>query len=511
MTEFDKAHIIHSEGDGVLGETNRLDVEALVDAAKATDHIVIHLHGGLVKHKSGLDMAARLTGYYENHALYPVFFVWETGLLETVKNNLGQIVLEDVFQQILSKILKWIGGKANAARGVKSFSGLTFPNDIEVDNAVKYVVRDKSEDSWEPDFEVLSQLAQAEQEFSSKEIDQFERELRSDKELNKALKAVSLGMKETPKTDGTKSFIRSSETTLMSPDVVAEIRGDEEGEKAGFLSWGVMIRRITRILKRALARFVRGRGHGRYTTIVEEILYELYIVNVPKIGQIVWSSMKKDAQETFENNTANEPKAGLVFWDSFASALLKNPNLKVSIVAHSAGAIYACHMLAHVGHLRALAKLPERFQFENVIFLAPAVKSELLAETLREHGELVGAFRMFTLTDAAERGYWEFPGYLGSLLYMVSGLFEPGDKYHDVGVAGMMRYVENEKTYQAQHFQELREFLNKDERTILSPNEETKLGKAADSIKHGAFDQTGSGQKTMQSVVEILMRQESAS
>jgi hypothetical protein len=67
------------------------------------------------------------------------------------------------------------------------------------------------------------------------------------------------------------------------------------------------------------------------------------------------------------------------------------------------------------------------FQFDKLVLLAPAVTCKTLATMLERHvkNPLFRAFRMYSLSDEAERGYYEIPIlYPGSLLYIISGLLE---------------------------------------------------------------------------------------
>ncbi len=46
--------------------------------------IVFYAHGGLVSEKAGLQIAFNQVKWWQDNGVYPVFFVWETGLLETL-------------------------------------------------------------------------------------------------------------------------------------------------------------------------------------------------------------------------------------------------------------------------------------------------------------------------------------------------------------------------------------------------------------------------------------------
>ncbi len=56
----------------------------------ATPRLMLHAHGGLVDEKSALEYAHRApTRGGWHHGVYPVYFIWETGAFEMIKNRLG--------------------------------------------------------------------------------------------------------------------------------------------------------------------------------------------------------------------------------------------------------------------------------------------------------------------------------------------------------------------------------------------------------------------------------------
>ena len=105
-------HVIHSRA----GELGAEDTSSVADvsrilrqaiAAAPANGLVIHFHGGLVDRKAGNDIASRLGPAYASAATYPLFFVWEAGFLETLRNNLTQILRDEVFRQLVKKVAEW--------------------------------------------------------------------------------------------------------------------------------------------------------------------------------------------------------------------------------------------------------------------------------------------------------------------------------------------------------------------------------------------------------------------
>lgn len=87
--------------DGLL-QTRKEDVDALFDqhlphwlaarkAANAPARVLFYAHGGLVKESVGLAGAAKARAWWMRNGVYPVFFIWETGLFETLGDLLRKI------------------------------------------------------------------------------------------------------------------------------------------------------------------------------------------------------------------------------------------------------------------------------------------------------------------------------------------------------------------------------------------------------------------------------------
>lgn len=497
-------HMIHTEGNGVLGDSSEVDVKALTEKAVQSEHIVIHLHGGLVDKKAGVKMAERLTPFYKNSETYPIFFVWESGVLESVFNNLREIIKEPVFKKLLTKILKWVWGKTLEASGVRTIGGLSFPNDLEVDKEVKSLLDGDGQLNWTTTIDELTEL-------SDDESRAFQNELSRDAALQIELQAIAAQvLDDTDVTISRGVTIQElgSGGTRMSPVVIDELKSEiDENGRIGVIAFAKFAVRAGKILHRVIQRLNSGRDHGRYTTVIEEILQEFYVAN---IGGSVWKMMKEDTRQTFEQDGENRVRGGDLFLQELGKKIGDGQVPKVSIVGHSAGAIFACHLLQSAARASADPShpLPQNFAFTNTIFLAPAAKFSLFKETLDKCKAMMGQFRMFTLREELEAGYWEVPGYKGSLLYMVSGLFEESDNDHDEPLIGMERYWMDDEVYQGEDYESIRAFIPylSEDKVVWSVQTGKPAGLNADSRKHGAFDDTdpGSSYITMESVGHLL-------
>ncbi len=54
----------------------------------ATPRMVIHAHGGLVSETGALEYAERMREWWLSHGVFPVFFVWETGILDILRTRI---------------------------------------------------------------------------------------------------------------------------------------------------------------------------------------------------------------------------------------------------------------------------------------------------------------------------------------------------------------------------------------------------------------------------------------
>jgi hypothetical protein len=76
--------------DAIFGETAKAAIEALGGNKKLK--IVLYAHGGLVSEKSGLTQAQFHINWWKQSAadgIYPMYFIWKTGLGETIAQLLG--------------------------------------------------------------------------------------------------------------------------------------------------------------------------------------------------------------------------------------------------------------------------------------------------------------------------------------------------------------------------------------------------------------------------------------
>src|SRR5262249_3980671 len=157
-----------------------------------------------------------------------------------------------------------------------------------------------------------------------------------------------------------------------------------------------------------------------------EIMREFY---VRAAGRVLWQGMKEAIEGAFKYE-ADCGGAGLVremqtLWQS---------NIKpcVTLVGHSAGAIYVARLLRELHE-----KMHPSFR-AHVFFTAPACTLSYLARSLDQAGSRIANLRIFGMGDPIERrDAVASMVYPASLLYFVSGVLEDD---RDQPLAGMQRY-----------------------------------------------------------------------
>jgi hypothetical protein len=91
---------------------------------KSPRRVVLYAHGGLDSEKTGLDIAQRQVNWWLSNEVYPISFAWETGVTETLQDQLSDLFARrvpadgfsfDVFEQVdrlveksAKRTLRWI-------------------------------------------------------------------------------------------------------------------------------------------------------------------------------------------------------------------------------------------------------------------------------------------------------------------------------------------------------------------------------------------------------------------
>ncbi|MFO1002340.1 MAG: hypothetical protein U0936_18590 [Planctomycetaceae bacterium] len=252
-----------------------------------------------------------------------------------------------------------------------------------------------------------------------------------------------------------------------------------------------------RVGRRVITRLVSQRDHGWYTTIVEELLRELYVDTVG--STFFWKQMKKDTSDAFGGDVNQH--GGSAFLDQLKNLTSNGTSLpRVTLIGHSAGAIFVSNFL-----LAAQSVLPVDFQFD-VVLLAPAVDCELFSRAIDTNR--IRNIRVFGMSDSLEAKdalLRPVSGALSSvyprsLLYFVSGLLETAV---DLPLVGMERYYDRNR-YPGDAFPALRKvrgyLQHASDRQVWSFADDG-AGRKCGATQHGGFH---GDPATLESVKHII-------
>lgn len=499
-------HYVHLRNGRFSGatDTQAADVERLLDtwfAAPTSNGLLLNFHGGLVSRDRGKQVAELLSPRYQEAGVHPIFYVWESGPWEIVRNNLLDISREPIFRRLLARVIEIALGQLGSTLGAKAPAGTAAVDGV--------AVREKVEE-WEeggaregrpaPYDEIdLPPVAPDDREI---EPQVSEMRIRGALELDATLRAelgrISNGLLPPGEVvvhekSGT---VQGSTTTLMTPEGLEKLMDRPVPGERGLLSMAKLAAAVTRIIFRVVRRMINGRGHGLYTTSVEEILRELYVGNVGK--GFFWDQMKKDTADAFGDDP--EVFGGTAFLDCLRRRLAGGAAPpKITLVGHSTGAIYISNLLRKAHQI-----LPDGVQFD-VIFLAAALSFRDFDQTLQQSPGRIRHLRSFGMQDELEKVDGIVPViYPRSLLYFVSGLLEDEP---DLPLVGMARFHDRRPPFTGERFPEIersRAFLQQvGHRPVWSKTKkEDAEGLRCQADQHGKFDDEDPA--TLESVLWLL-------
>jgi len=470
--------------DGRFKDTSATDLANLFTNAQSANHLVVHCHGGLVSRDAAVHSGQALMATYQSGDAYPVFFVWNSDLPSVIKGSWTEIPREKAFQRLVKRLAQLAIAKLDAAAGRRGSGALQLPSLREMPGDIGQLSTylDQKESSLNRD---TGDLTPDQQDQAANELDQ-------DPVIREATAEIALGEQQAqqrPISAARRGIAASKpEKTLMSSGVREDIRRDIYPTEGEPVRRGAVLLTLARhgaaILFNAIKRYVTHRDHGLYTTIVEETLRRLY---VDSLGQIAWDLMKRDTLDAF----GSDPDCGGTAFLRHLAEWHKDGR-RITLVGHSTGAVYIGNFLQ-----AADAVLSADIEFE-VVFLAAACSFEFMHERLPVFRRRVGKnIRSFGLGGTREHGYFEVPVlYQGSLLYMVSGLFEMSAV--DKEIVGMERFYRTEHAYDSPACVAVREYLK--DRTAWSKSDEVD-GWRSDAERHGGFT---ADSLTQQSLAHIL-------
>jgi len=485
-------HVIHTENGKLADDTPFPVVRQLVEDAVERGHLVLHFHGGLVSEAAGRATAEFLKPKYEAAGAFPIFPVWEAGLLETLRNNLDKVAKELFFRLLFKRVMRIATRKF--AQDDAGRSSTTLPI---IDLTAEEDAFDRALNLADP-----TQLPTAPVpnpgmvELSDAEMLSLELELAADPVLTQATAEVSAALRSEQEiaddlaSRSASAPVLGSTKTLMDPSALDRMLvRDSPGARGVVTIWKVA-KAVVKIAARVVKRYIQGRDHGFRATITEEILRAFYVGN---IGGFIWETMKEDTKDHFKEGP--ELHGGTAILSVLREQLQAGKEPRVTLIGHSTGAVFIAHFLE-----AARRTLPASMKFD-VILLAPASTFRLSAGGISGNRDLIGGLRVFAMTDTNERANRLVPVlYPHSLLYFVSGVVE---EETDMPLIGMQRYYDRSR-YKASDFPTLERFrqhMDAVTDSIVWSVAEGPDGRRSSAVKHGDFDNE---ENTVESVQHIL-------
>jgi len=478
-----KNHYVHLENGLLNGvDYSERDLDDLFRNMR--DHqdggtLALHFHGGLVSRKSGLEIGERMLGGCYMPPAYPVFFVWESHPLETIKNNLGEIAAEVIFKSLLKHVSQFALAKLREDAGGRG-TRLELPQDDEVWSHLDLLQR-----GGLPFAGVDAGAVARDAVLSETQLRQFGERLEADVKFIGAARALAANILPEGRELHRGARVETAVASLISPSVIDEIRASSEHEASrGLFSTARLVKGALSILVNVIGRFAQRRDHGFFPTIVEEILRELYAANA---GGFVWKMMKKDTADAFDyasQGNSGKRRGGAGFLRRLDSAWMDGYKPRVILIGHSTGAIFICNLLKAAD---SMGLTPE-IKFD-VVFLAPAVTFEQFAGTLSENSGRINGFRSFGMQDDIEKADKLLGiAYPRSLLYLVSGILEDEP---DKPIVGMQRYFSQNAPFEPGRHASIDEcirFVDKRTNSVVWSEKNDGPGLASGARKHGDFD-----------------------
>jgi hypothetical protein len=454
--------------------------QALADSGKKK--IAIYVHGGLVSGESEFDKLPfhqnpenQILFNALNDEAYPIYFVWETGIKESIKSvatdwkeeladdpilffkeKIAELAQTFLFKSIMKYLPKVLADKARIPDDGLGLAGRPEIKEAEIEENLDNL------SSYEPsrvDYD----------EFDEQDKQKFLEKLSADDEfmtyLSQLEEAGGLGLAPHPDIEtlwtNADQLMQALDADFQElPDAPVKLSLVEESDGVGLLP-AFPLKKFGEFLGKLVfavgTRFVNKEDHGFAATITEEFMR---LTNLNRLGMLIWNQMKANAQEAYVTEDVDGiPHAGHYVIAKLAEYLVDHPDTQVSLIGHSAGAI---HLSYFVEAADTYFNQPEHetlhdFQFSNLTLLAPGVNFETFQKVL-DHHQRIKRLHIFTMLDEDEMRDALLAGYSKirpvdtfltgiypcSLLYAVSGIAE-SEKHGDVPLLGLARHLDKER------------------------------------------------------------------
>src|SRR5579862_1158735 len=235
----DPRHDILLDEGHFHGTTDRDLAAAFRDVEEQFTHLCVFFHGGLVDADSGLSSAHRLEGDYAGAGAYPLFFIWRSGLLDTIRALLRKHSKTPAFAAAADHGVRLVADKIRKA--------------LDQERSLKARARRK------PRARTLTALADFAEPF--------------DRAWGARTARVQLG--------GSSSELEAFARFLVNSE-------KRRGKRPPPTFLPERLEGARNPLSRILHRFNTGHDHGLYTTVIEELFIAL---GVNELAADIWQEM----------------------------------------------------------------------------------------------------------------------------------------------------------------------------------------------------------------------------
>jgi pimeloyl-ACP methyl ester carboxylesterase len=487
--------------------------------ASGKKEISIYFHGGVVSSTTelgapGFPYRPENQGLLDNlgQKSYPIFVVWETGLVETLK-SIGQDIGDDPFKFLYelanktsqSELFKKAAAHITSALSKKAAAmlGLGLAGEAQVPPPLPVAPIEENLDripDFEPeyvDYEELTAEDQAE----------FVAQLAQDEELNDRLREIA--------EEGAVGLAAGdrAQVDYVGNDLMEDINEDYDTSAAGLVGVGEVLfplvyKKLGTVLLAIIKRFVSKRHHDFVPTLFEE-LTKVFVLQ--KFSALLWKQMKDNAAEAYAANEVGEPEphGGAYLIEQLKAYLLAHPETQVNLVGHSAGSIQISHFVETADEIFK-QDLPN-FKFKNIILLAPGADFPTFAK-IRTRPQRFETLRIFTMLEELEKADHMIPVvYPHSILYFVSGMADRDDS-GDRPILGLARHLDrrlfrqlgiHDAQVEAAHdfIDQLTQSSGSSPVVWTTTKDIDPLGRRSNANRHGRFD---NDPLTLDSVISYL-------
>ena len=453
-----------------------------LNAGKTPPAFVLFFHGGLVSQDSFLNDATDLVSpYTAAGAGYPYFFVWRSGLGETimdwVHDKLGGVMTN---QKVTAAVL---AANDESEKPENAAQLQPVPTFMELTASHKPLA------SPSDDSALMTQLTARY------------------RTMPEAQNLQHL-FDENPHASPAQPMARALRTTTAMTD--AEVAGTVRAALAPPAQAAMQQRTfplpiaidIPAILAaatiRVIWRNIHHRNHPGISTMSEEVARGL---GIAFIGQKLWSEMKNDCTSAF-----NATGVGAAFIQRLKTLANDGRPLRIFLIGHSAGTIYINDFMNAV----AASQVPNNVTFD-VVFMAAAIRSDLFSTLLQAPvAARIDHFRSFGLQDPSEQSCGLTEGFAkpidflfqASLLYVIAGILEPEPQV-DVPLAGMDRFIGVNTRFAGEAEDQLIiDYATRARPSVWSPTNGAPHGYACTARSHGGFPHDPACEDSMETLIQ---------